>query len=93
MRKLTLAFSSVVKLAIAILAIALLSACGTPYATVANRAGEPVMLLGYAPVAYFTKGEPWPTFDVGGMMTNLFTKPPGWRAGEGYSQPALGYPE
>lgn len=54
----TLAFSSVVKLAIAILAITLLSDCGTPYATVVNRAGEPVMLLNYDPVAYFTKGEP-----------------------------------
>ena len=61
MRKLTLTLSSVVKSAIAALAlltVALLSACGTPYATVANRSGEPVMLLGYDPVAYFTKGEP-----------------------------------
>ena len=44
--------------ALVLLTVALLSACGTPYATVANRAGEPVMLLGYDPVAYFTKGEP-----------------------------------
>ncbi len=62
MRKLTLiftpSFTSVIKLAIAAIAICLLSACGTPYATVANRFGEPVMLLGYDPVAYFTKGEP-----------------------------------
>jgi YHS domain-containing protein len=42
---------------------------------------------------YTTKnpGKPWPTYDVGGMMTNLFFKPPGWRAAEGHSQPALGY--
>ncbi|MEN9669818.1 MAG: hypothetical protein RL018_95 [Pseudomonadota bacterium] len=231
MRKLALtftpSFTSFVKLAIAVIAICLLSACGTPFATVSNRSGEPVMLLGYDPVAYFTKGEPtrgnaqfktnlpdrtyyfasaenqalfatnpakyepqyggfcasgaafaiklgsdptawqiyngrlfifgdvlgqtawqldpawnvghadklwpsiankgwraaslqayafkvphyktgsqiraeyeaknpskpWPTFDVGGMMTNIFTKPPGWRAAEGHSQPALGYPE
>ena len=230
MHKLTPTFASVAKLAIAVLAlltVALLSACGTPYATVQNRSGEPVMLLGYDPVAYFTKGEPtrgkaqfktnlpdrtyyfasaenqalfttnpskyepqyggfcssgaafaiklgsdptawqiyngrlfifgdvlgqtawqldpawnvdhadklwpgiankgwraasltsyafkvphyktgaqiraeyeaknpgkpWPTFDVGSMTTNLFTKPPGWRAAEGFSQPALGYPE
>ncbi len=38
-------------------------------------------------------GKTWPTYDVGGMFTNLFTKPPGWRAAEGFSQPALGYPE
>lgn len=38
-------------------------------------------------------GKPWPNYDVGSMMANLFTKPPGWRAAEGHSQPALGYPE
>lgn len=38
-------------------------------------------------------GQPWPTYDVGGMFTNLFLKPPGWRAAEGHSQPALGYPD
>ena len=38
-------------------------------------------------------GKTWPTYDVGSMLTNLFTKPPGWRAAEGHSQPALGYPE
>ena len=230
MRKLTLTLTSVVKLAIAVLAlltVALLSACGTPYATVANRSGEPVMLLGYDPVAYFTKGEPtrgkaqfktnlpdrtyyfasaenqalftttpakyepqyggfcasgaafaiklgsdptawqiyngrlfifgdvlgqtawqldpawnvdhadklwpgiaskgwraasltsyafkvphyktgaqiraeyeaknpgkpWPSYDPGGMVKNLFSKQPGWRAAEGFGQPALGYPD
>ena len=36
----------------------LLTACGTPYATVPNRLGEPVMLLGYDPVAYFILGQP-----------------------------------
>ena len=61
MLKFALTLTSLVKLAIAVLAlltVALLSACGTPYATVANRAGEPVMLLGYDPVAYFTVGAP-----------------------------------
>ncbi len=38
-------------------------------------------------------GRPWPDYDVGSMFANLFTKPPGWRAAEGYSQPALGYPD
>ncbi|HMS78009.1 MAG TPA: YHS domain-containing (seleno)protein [Burkholderiaceae bacterium] len=37
-------------------------------------------------------GRPWPAYDVGGMVTNLFLKPPGWRAAEGFGQPALGYP-
>ena len=32
-------------------------------------------------------------YDPGGMMTNLFIKQPGWRAAEGYGQPALGYPD
>ncbi len=35
----------------------------------------------------------WPVYDTGGMMKNLFDKPPGWRAAEGFSQPALGYPQ
>ena len=212
---------------IGVVAALLLSGCGTPYATVPNRAGEPVMLLGHDPVAYFTQGAPargkpefrvslpertyyfasaenkalfaasparyepqyggfcasgaafaiklgsdpsawqiydgrlfifgdvlgktawqldpkwnvdhadklwpaiankgwrgvslgsyaskvphyktgaqiraewdaknpgkaWPVYDVGGMVSNLFTKLPGWRAAEGFSQPALGYPE
>jgi YHS domain-containing protein len=33
------------------------------------------------------------TYDPGGMFTNLFLKRPGWRAAEGFGQPALGYPE
>jgi hypothetical protein len=208
-------------------ATALLASCGTPYATVANKAGEPVMLLGHDPVAYFTQGQPqrgkpelslslpnrtyyfantehrarfvanpaayepqyggfcssgaafaiklgsdptawqikdgrlfifgdvlgqtawnvdadwnirhgdalwpeiadrgwraqsllryvnkvshyktgaqikaeweaknpgktWPSYDPGGMVSNLFTKQPGWRAAEGFGQPALGYPD
>ena len=37
-------------------------------------------------------GQPWPTYDPGGMVQNLFLKPPGWRAAEGFGQPALGYP-
>ena len=35
----------------------------------------------------------WPRYDTGGMWKNLFMKPPGWRAAEGFSQEALGYPE
>jgi hypothetical protein len=35
----------------------------------------------------------WPSYNTGGMMTNLFLKQPGWRAAEGFGQPALGYPE
>ena len=38
-------------------------------------------------------GKPWPTYDVGSMFQNLFTKGPGWRAAEGHSQPAVGYPD
>lgn len=38
-------------------------------------------------------GRAWPSYDVGGMLTNLFLKPPGWRAAEGHSQTALGYPD
>ena len=38
-------------------------------------------------------GKPWPSYDVGSMFSNLFTKLPGWRAAEGHSQPALGYPD
>jgi YHS domain-containing protein len=33
---------------------ALLTACGTPYATMKNITGQDVMLLGHDPVAYFT---------------------------------------
>jgi len=32
--------------------------CGTPYATVPNADGRPVMLLGHDPVAYFTRQQP-----------------------------------
>jgi YHS domain-containing protein len=38
-------------------------------------------------------GKAWPQYDVGSMFVNLFAKPPGWRAAEGHSQPALGYPD
>jgi len=38
-------------------------------------------------------GQTLPAYDTGGMARNLFFKPPGWRAAEGFSQPALGYPE
>lgn len=41
-------------LSVLVLAI-VLSGCGTPWATVPDRAGEPVMLLGHDPVAYFTE--------------------------------------
>jgi hypothetical protein len=37
-------------------------------------------------------GRSYPSYDPGGMLTNLFLKPPGWRAAEGFGQPALGYP-
>lgn len=37
-------------------------------------------------------GEVFPVYDTGGMLTNLFLKPPGWRAAEGHGQPVLGYP-
>ena len=37
-------------------------------------------------------GKAWPSFNPGGMVQNLFFKPPGWRAAEGFGQPALGYP-
>ena len=37
-------------------------------------------------------GQTWPAYDPGGMLKNLFLKPPGWRAAEGFGQPALGYP-
>ncbi len=37
-------------------------------------------------------GQAWPVYDTGGMLNNLFLKPPGWRAAEGFGQPALGYP-
>lgn len=33
------------------------------------------------------------SFDTGGMVTNLFIKGPGWRAAEGFGQPALGAPD
>jgi YHS domain-containing protein len=38
-----------------ICAVALLAACGTPYATMKNITGQDVMLLGHDPVAYFTQ--------------------------------------
>ena len=38
-------------------------------------------------------GRTWPAYDPGGMITNLFLKAPGWRAAEGFGQPALGYPQ
>lgn len=38
-------------------------------------------------------GQTWPGYDPGGMVKNLFLKPPGWRAAEGFGQPALGYPQ
>jgi YHS domain-containing protein len=37
--------------------VALLAACGTPYATMKNSAGDDVMLLGHDPVAYFTQSQ------------------------------------
>lgn len=43
-------------LSVSVLA-ALLAGCGTPWATVPDRAGDPVMLLGHDPVAYFTESK------------------------------------
>ena len=37
------------------LSAGLLTGCGTIYATAKNTNGDPVMLLGYDPVAYFTE--------------------------------------
>lgn len=37
-------------------------------------------------------GQTWLSYDPGGMLKNLFLKQPGWRAAEGFGQPALGYP-
>jgi YHS domain-containing protein len=42
--------------ALAVCTAALTAGCGTPYATMPNRHGEEVMLLGHDPVAYFTQG-------------------------------------
>ena len=33
------------------------------------------------------------TYDPGNMIVNLFFKQPGWRAAEGFGQPAVGYPD
>jgi YHS domain-containing protein len=38
-------------------------------------------------------GKTWPAYDPGSMLNNLFFKSPGWRAAEGFGQPALGYPD
>ena len=38
-------------------------------------------------------GKTWPAYDPGGMLNNLFFKQPGWRAAEGFGQPAVGYPQ
>ena len=40
------------------LSAGLLTGCGTIYATAKNTNGDPVMLLGYDPVAYFIEGKP-----------------------------------
>jgi hypothetical protein len=37
-------------------------------------------------------GQTYPDYQPGGMVNNLFLKPPGWRAAEGFGQAALGYP-
>ena len=38
-------------------------------------------------------GKTWPSFNPGGMIDNLIVKQTGWRAAEGFGQPALGYPQ
>lgn len=40
--------------------VTLLVGCGTRWATVADGAGRPVMLLGHDPLGYFTEGKPRP---------------------------------
>ena len=50
--------SRILRLFVLTFACAWLAGCGTPYATVKNSAGDPVMLLGHDPVAYFTQGKP-----------------------------------
>ena len=53
------AISRWIRLAAALaLALGLLSACGTRYATVKDGLGRDLMLLGHDPVAYFTLGRP-----------------------------------
>jgi YHS domain-containing protein len=44
-------------LGVLVFLLALLSACGTPYATQRTRAGQDVMLLGHDPVMYFSAGK------------------------------------
>ena len=46
--------SRVMGLVLVLLACAMLTACGTPSATVHTSRGEDLMLLGFDPVAYFT---------------------------------------
>lgn len=36
-------------------------------------------------------GRTMPSYDPGGMVTNLFLKDPGWRAREGFGQPVVGF--
>jgi YHS domain-containing protein len=45
-------------LALASMLLFALGGCGTPYATVPSGGGQPVMLLGHDPVAYFLIGQP-----------------------------------
>ena len=60
----------------AVAALAMFGGCGSRLAVAPDRNGEP---LGQTI-----------NYDPGGVFTNLFVKYPGWRAREGYGQPALG---
>lgn len=51
-------WSSVAFWIILLMSLAALSGCGTPYATVPDAAGRPVMLLGFDPVTYQTGAAP-----------------------------------
>ena len=47
-----------VRFGLALASILLLSGCGVRFASVADREGRDLMLLGHDPVAYFTMGKP-----------------------------------
>ena len=50
--------SMLLRIALAVGVVALLSACGTTHATIDTSRGEQLMLLGYDPVAYFAEKKP-----------------------------------
>ncbi len=50
--------SAIAPVVLLLAAALFLGGCGTPYATLRTPAGQPLMLLGHDPVAYFTVGKP-----------------------------------